>query len=211
MVFLPLLLGLVAALIGVAPPGLLNMTVAKVSAVEGKGNAIFFSLGACFIVFFQTYLAVIGANFLYQNPKIVFVIQEIGSLVFLGLTVYFFWSGKRKKKQQSVVQIQNITQRFFSGMFLSALNMLPIPYYVFLSLWFSSKGWFSFTLQQENAFVFGAVLGSFLIFYLYLLFFKKKENEAPSFFASNGNYIIGSVTGLVSLITLFKLLKQYWN
>ena len=211
MVFLPLLLGLVAALIGVAPPGLLNMTVAKVSAVEGKGNAIFFSLGACFIVFFQTYLAVIGANFLYQKPKIVFVIQEIGSLVFLGLTAYFFWSAKRKKKQQAVVQIQNITQRFFSGMFLSALNMLPIPYYVFLSLWFSSKGWFSFTLQQENAFVLGVVMGSFLIFYLYLFFFKKKENEAPSFFASNGNYIIGSVTGLVSLITLFKLLKQYWN
>jgi threonine/homoserine/homoserine lactone efflux protein len=211
MVFLPLLLGLVAAVIGVAPPGLLNMTVAKVSAVEGKGNAIFFSLGACIIVFFQTYLAVLGANFLYQNPKIVIVLQEIGSLVFLGLTVYFFSTGRRKKKQQAVVEIQNVTQRFFSGMFLSALNMLPIPYYVFLSMWFSSKGWFSFTTQQENAFVFGAVLGSFLIFYLYLLFFKKRENELPSFFATNGNYIIGSVTGLVSLITLFKLLKQYWN
>ena len=211
MVFLPLLLGLVAAIIGVAPPGLLNMTVAKVSAVEGKVNAIFFSLGACFIVFFQTYLAVLGANFLYQNPKIVIVLQEIGSLVFLGLTAYFFWSGKRKKKKQVVVELRNRMQRFFSGMFLSALNMLPIPYYVFLSLWFSSKGWFSFTPQQENAFVLGAVLGSFLIFYLYLLFFKKKENEEPSFFATNGNYIIGSVTGLVSLITLFKLLKQYWN
>ena len=211
MVFLPLLLGLVAAIIGVAPPGLLNMTVAKVSAVEGKVNAIFFSLGACFIVFFQTYLAVLGANFLHQNPKIVIVLQEIGSLVFLGLTVYFFWSGNRKQKKQVVVELRNRTQRFFSGIFLSALNMLPIPYYVFLSLWFSSKGWFSFTPQQENAFVLGAVLGSFLIFYLYLLFFKKKENEESSFFATNGNYIIGSVTGLVSLITLFKLLKQYWN
>ena len=211
MVLLPILLGFVAALIGVAPPGLLNMTVAKVSAVEGKVNAIFFSLGACLIVFSQTYLAVLGANFLYQNPKIVIVLQEIGSLVFLGLTVYFFWSGRRKKKQQAVTEIKNVVQRFFSGMFLSALNMLPIPYYVFLSLWFSSKGWFSFTTQQENAFVLGAVLGSFLIFYLYLLFFKKRENEVPSFFATNGNYIIASVTGLVSLITLFKLLKQYWN
>lgn len=208
---MPFLLGLVAALIGVAPPGLLNMTVAKVSAVEGKGNAIFFSLGACFMVFFQTYLAVLGANFLHQNPKIVLVLQEIGSLVFLGLTVYFFWSGKRKQNKQLVVEFRNRAQRFFSGMFLSALNMLPIPYYVFVSLWFFGKGWFSFTLQQENAFVLGAVMGSFLIFYFYLLFFKKKDNELPSFFATNGNYIIGSVTGLVSLITLFKLLKQYWN
>ena len=43
------------------------------------------------------------------------------------------------------------------------------------------------------------------------ILFKKKDNELPSFFATNGNFIIGSVTGLVSLITLFKLLKQYWN
>jgi len=57
-------------------------------------------------------------------------------------------------------------------------------------------------------FVLVALPVSFLIFYLYLLFFKKKETYKPSFLMSNGNYIIGTVTTIISLVTLFKIINS---
>lgn len=206
--FLPLILGFTAASVGVAPPGLLNMTAAKVSAVDGRNRAVIFAMGASVTVLFQTYIAVLFAKFIDNNPDVVVLLQEIGLFIFIGLTGYFFWAGKKKKKKQEELKMKSKTSRFFLGMLLSFLNLLPIPYYVFLSVWFSSKGWFFFNQSNIWLFVFGTVVGSFLIFYLYILFFKKKEVDKPSFLMTNGNYIIGSVTAIVSLFTLLKILKS---
>jgi threonine/homoserine/homoserine lactone efflux protein len=206
--FLPLLLGFTAASIGVAPPGLLNMTAAKVSAVDGRNRAVIFALGASVTVVFQTYIAVLFAKFIDRNPDVMVLLQEIGLFIFSGLTVYFFWAGKKKKRKEEALKIKSKRSRFFLGMLLSFLNLLPIPYYVVLSVWFSRKGWFFFNQLDIFLFVLGSVLGSFLMFYLYILFFKKKEVDAPSFLMTNGNYIIGSVTGIISLFTLFKILTS---
>jgi threonine/homoserine/homoserine lactone efflux protein len=206
--FLPLILGFTAASIGVAPPGLLNMTAAKVSAVDGRNRAIVFALGASVTVVFQTYIAVLFAKFIDRNPDIIVLLQEIGLFIFLGLTIYFFWAGKKKKKEKEAIKMRSKTSRFFLGMLLSFLNLLPIPYYVVLSVWFSQKGWFFFNQSYISLFVLGSVTGSFLMFYLYILFFKKKEVDKPSFLMTNGNYIIGTVTGIISLFTLFKIITS---
>lgn len=206
--FLPLILGFTAASVGVAPPGLLNMTAAKVSAVDGRNRAVIFALGASVTVLFQTYIAVLFAKFIDRNPDVIVLLQEIGLFIFIGLTIYFFWAGKKKKKQQEELKMKSKTSRFFLGMLLSVLNLLPIPYYVFLSVWFSRKGWFFFNQSYIWLFVLGAAVGSFLVFYLYILFFKKKEKEKPSFLMTNGNYIIGTVTGIISLVTLFKIINS---
>ena len=55
-------LGLVIALLGVIPPGLLNMTAAKISLKEGHVRGVMFSIGVCVIVAAQTYIASIFAN-----------------------------------------------------------------------------------------------------------------------------------------------------
>jgi len=206
--FLPLILGFTAASVGVAPPGLLNMTAAKVSAVDGRNRAVIFALGASVTVIFQTYIAVLFAKFIDRNPDVIVLLQEIGLFIFSGLTFYFFWAGKKKKKQREELKMKSKTSRFFLGMLLSLLNLLPVPYYVFLSVWFSRKGWFFFNQSYIWLFVLGAVVGSFLIFYLYILFFKKKEVDKPSFLMTNGNYIIGTVTGIISLVTLFKIINS---
>lgn len=206
--FLPLILGFTAASIGVAPPGLLNMTAAKVSAVDGRNRALIFALGASVTVLFQTYVAVLFAKFIDRNPDVVILLQEVGLFIFIGLTGYFFWAGKKKKVQTEELKIKSKTSRFFLGMLLSFLNLLPIPYYVFLSVWFSRKGWFFFNQSYILMFVLGTMVGSFLMFYLYILFFKKKETDKPSFLMTNGNYIIGTVTAVISVITFLKILKS---
>ncbi len=205
----PLLLGFAIASIGIMPPGLINMTAAKVSAVDGRNEAISFASGATIIVFFQTYVALLFAKFIFSRQDIINILQEIGVVLFLVLSIYFFWSASKPKKEKQEIKMHSKASRFFLGMLLSALNLFPIPYYVFVSVTLSAYGYFFFNSYFIYSFVLGVVMGSFSVFYLYILFFKKQENKT-SFLIDKGNYIIGSITGLVSIITFLKLIKNYW-
>nr|WP_315200805.1 LysE family transporter [uncultured Flavobacterium sp.] len=207
---LPFFLGFIVAAIGITPPGLINMTAAKVSLKDGRVEAIFFAVGATVIVFFQTFSALLFANFINSHPDVINKLQEIGLFIFIGLTIYFFWKAKRPKLPKAETKIRSKTNRFFLGMLLSALNLFPVPYYVFVSITLSTYGYFYFLEPFIYAFVIGVVTGSFLVFYLYIVYFKKRETKS-SFLMNNGNYIIGALTGLVSIVTLFKLIKGYFG
>ncbi|MGQ7945628.1 LysE family transporter [Flavobacterium sp. WC2509] len=206
----PFFLGFIAAGIGITPPGLINMTAAKVSLKDGRIEAVFFAIGATIIVFFQTFLALLFANFISSHPDIISRLQEVGLFIFIALTIYFFWKAKRPKIPKGEIKVRSRANRFFLGMLLSALNLFPIPYYVFVSITLSTYGYFYFIESFIYAFVVGVVAGSFLVFYLYILFFKKRDAKS-SFLMNNGNYIIGTITGVVSIITLFKLIKGYFG
>ncbi|HSD08213.1 LysE family transporter [Flavobacterium sp.] len=205
---LPFFLGFIVAAIGITPPGLINMTAAKVSLKDGRSEALFFAVGATIIVFFQTLLAIFFANFINSHPEIVNRLREVGLFIFIGLTIYFFWKAKKPKLPKGEIKIRSKANRFFLGMLLSTLNLFPIPYYVFVSISLSAYGYFSFLETFIYIFVTGVVTGSFLVFYLYIVYFKKREAKS-SFLMNNGNYIIGTITGLVSLVTLFKLIKEF--
>jgi threonine/homoserine/homoserine lactone efflux protein len=206
----PFFLGFITAAIGITPPGLINMTAVKVSLKDGRNEAISFAVGATIIVFFQTFLALLFANFINSHPNVINSLQEIGLFIFIALTIYFFWKAKKPKLPKSETKVRSKTNRFFLGILLSALNLFPIPYYVFVSITLSAYGYFSFLEPFIFAFVGGAVAGSYLVFYLYIIFFKKRESKS-SFLMNNGNYIIGTITGIVSIVTLFKLIKGYFG
>jgi threonine/homoserine/homoserine lactone efflux protein len=202
---LPLILGYCIAVLAVILPGLINMTAAKISLQEGKNEALSFAVGASVIVFFQTYIAVIFARFISIHLEIISLLQEIGILVFTGLSVYFFWIAKKPKKKKTEVKIKGKSNRFYYGILLSLLNFLPVPFYVFTSISISRSGYFHFEKFEILNFVLGVMLGSFSVFYLYIVSFKVIE-EKTTFLLKNINNIIGAITGLIAAFTLCKLL-----
>jgi threonine/homoserine/homoserine lactone efflux protein len=203
-----LFLGFFTAFIGIIPPGLINMTAAKVNLKEGKKSAVWFVLGAITVIFFQAYLAILFAQFIDARPEIVVLLREVGFGIFTILTIYFLWIAKAPKIKKGKIKKKSKTTRFFLGMLLSVLNFFPIPYYVLVSITLASYKLFSFDTSSILVFVSGVVLGSFLVFYCYIIFFKKIENKTD-FLMANMNKIIGSITGLISIITLFNIIKYY--
>lgn len=205
--YLPLFLGFFIAFLAVIPPGLINMTAAKISLQEGKNEAISFALGASVIIFFQTFIAVLFARFISNHQEIVSTLQEIGIFIFSLLSVYFFWIAKKPKKIKTDSRVKGKSNRFFLGMLLSTLNLLPIPFYVFASMTLAASGYFSFDKIPVAEFVIGVMIGSFTVFYIYIVAFKKIENKTE-FLMRNINTIIGSVTTFMAVLTLFKLLYK---
>ncbi len=205
--FLSPLLGFSIAFISVVPPGLINMTAAKISAQEGKGMALSFAIGASAIIFIQTFIAILFSRLITNNVQFVSILQEIGIFVFLVLSCYFFCFAKKPTKFKASPKVKGKSTRFFLGVFLSALNILPIPFYVFLSMSLAASGYLDFDKISIFTFVLGVVCGSFAVFYLYIVAFKKIERRAD-FILRNINNIIGSVTALMALITLIKLIYK---
>ena len=207
---MPLVLGFVIAVIGILPPGLINMTAAKVSVVDGRNEAISFAIGATVIVLLQTYIAIQFAKFINSRQDIITLLQEIGLILFLAITLFLFLTARNPKKTKQEIKMNSKSSRFFLGMLLSSLNLFPVPFYVFVSVTLSTYGLFYFNLLYIYSFVSGVVIGSFTGFYLYILYFKNHQNKSD-YLIKNGNYIIGSITGLISLVTFFKLITIYWT
>ena len=113
-----------------------------------------------------------------------------------------------KKKQKKIDQQGDVKQKnkFFYGLVLAALNVFPIPFYVFLSATLISHDINIFGQPNSSIFTSGVVIGSMLIFYLYIKFFSSKS-EDNSFILKNINYVIGGITSVISLLTIYEILK----
>lgn len=201
-------LGFLAALIGVIPPGLLNMTAAKISLKEGHVRGIMFSIGACVTVFFQTYIAAIFARYITNHPEIVEILQRVAFVIFVLITIYFLFVAKKQPKQTVGLKIRSKHSRFFQGILLSALNVLPIPYQAYMTITLSSFGWLLLDKISIVTYVSGAVMGTFAMLYTYIFFFDKIRGKTVFTTQKNMNYIIGGITGIISIITLVNIIKE---
>jgi len=207
---LPLLIGFLTTSIGIAPPGLLNMTAAKISVNEGRTQAVIFAFGATLTVLIQIYIAVIFARFIDRNPDIIIMLREIGLATFIAITAYFFWRSAKPKPAKKDITLHSKKSRFFLGMLLSALNFFPIPFYVFVSITLASYDYFSFEKFFIYLFVVGSGVGAFFGFYCYIVFFLKFETKT-AFLIKNMNYIIASITGIISVLTLWNIILYYYD
>ncbi len=208
---IPLLLGILIASIGILPPGLINMTAAKVSVKDGKNRAFMFVFGALIVIFFQTLIALIFARYIESHQEISLLFKEIGFVIFSILTVYFFFIAKKPASNvQENIKIKSKKSRFFLGMMISAINFFPIPYYVFMSVSLASLGYFNFDETSIYMFASGVVLGSFLVFYGYIIFFKNLETKT-TFISKNMNTVIGSITGFVAFTSLIYIIRNHFN
>jgi len=205
----PLFFGFISAIIAIIPPGLINMTAAKVNHKEGKRNALWFVLGAILVICFQVFFAILFAKIINRRPDLVTLMREIGFGIFTILTFYFLLIAKKPKGKSKKLKTKSKTKRFFLGMLLSALNFFPIPYYVFISISLASYKLFSFDTTSIIIFVNGVVIGSFLVFYFYISFFSRIESKRD-YIMKNMNTIIGSITGLIAIITLINIINYYW-
>lgn len=201
-------LGLFFAMIGVVPPGLLNMTAAKISLKEGHVRGIVFSVGVCVIVLFQTYIASIFARYLSMHPEVIGILRAVALVLFILITIYFLFVAKSKPKQQIVPKIKSKHSRFFQGMLLSVINVFPIPYQAYMTITLASFGWMTFEKTSIMAYVVGAVTGTFVTLYTYIFFFDKiKEKSFTS--QKNMNRIIGGITGVISVVTLINIIQDF--
>ncbi|MCB0454648.1 MAG: LysE family transporter [Flavobacteriaceae bacterium] len=206
-IFYNLLIGFLGSFIGVLPPGLINMYAAKISMKEGRKRALLFSIGVCITVMFQTYIALVLARYIGKHPDVVSMLQKVALGIFISLTIYFIFIAKDTRREIRDHNEHSKRNRFFLGIFIAILNVLPIPYWIYLSITFSAFGVFSFSQPELWMAVIASGLGTYASLALYVQFFRPKEHSRK--LSLNMNYVIGIVTAAISVITLMKILKEF--
>jgi threonine/homoserine/homoserine lactone efflux protein len=205
---LAIVLGLFISIVGIIIPGMLNMTIAKISVKENQQQALNFAFGAVVVVFFQAFIGTYFAKFIDAHPLFSEGLKKIGTFIFIGLTIAFVIMGCKAKSNKKIkVTIETKKNRFLYGVVMSAFNMFAIPWFAFTSLMMASKDWFVYDLLFIVLFSISAASGTYFVFYLYALYFKKIEHKL-SFIVQNINFFIAFLTGLVAISSLYKMYFQ---
>lgn len=200
-------IALIVALVGVIPPGLLNMTAAKISIKDGHSRGLIFSIGVCVIVVFQTLIALVFARYLSNHPEVVDILQRVAFVIFVLITVYFLLIAKKTDKPDVESNVKSKKSRFFQGLLLSALNVFPIPYQAYMAITFVSFKWIILDPIGITSYAAGAAMGTFVMLYIYVFFFEKINSKKIK--SQRGmNFTIGLITGIISIVTLVNIIKE---
>ncbi|MEM6722931.1 MAG: LysE family transporter [Bacteroidota bacterium] len=159
-----LLSGFILSFIGSLPLGVINLSVAETTVNKGVKPAIWLSIGAALIEFLQAFIAVKFTNLFNDNPSLTDTIQYLAIPLFIGLSIYYF-------RQEPAVPGQKQTlsegRAFFKGVFLSVINLLAIPYWIFYGTYLAGKG----LLYRQDIYLLlfsaGVMLGTFTLLMLY--------------------------------------------
>ena len=195
------LLAVLVAFIGFMPPGMINMTSLKMSLEYQRKQAILFVSGAVTIILIQAFIAVTFAKYLASNPQIIEYLSYAAIFVFLGLAYLFF----RQARQQLNLPVKDQkSNSYLAGLTMSSMNMLSIPFFLGYSTLLEAKGWMNIEPPHNYVFALGAVAGSFLLFFIYILFAEYIQRRVQ-FVAKNINYILSLLFLVLAIITSYNV------
>jgi len=192
-----------AALLGVVPPGLVNMTVAKTCVAQGKKQGFYVAIGASIVVLFQALIAVLLAKYIFDNAYIRNILLRSGLVIFILLTIYFFVKAQRDPHIATNSKISG-NKSVIKGMIIALLNVFPIPFFVALGAAINVGGDLSYYWLNILVFVLAASLGTFTTLYIYVLSFDRIEAKAETF-SEYSNYFMAGLMLILVIITLIRI------
>ncbi|WP_035335525.1 LysE family translocator [Dokdonia sp. PRO95] len=192
-----------AALAGVIPPGLINMSVAKTCVERGRNNGLLVAIGASFIVIIQALIAVLLAKYIFGNPFVQNMLLRTGLVIFLIMAVFFFMKAKRGKVPKVKLSKNRGLKSLGKGMMISVLNILPIPYFCALGAALNVSGKVEYDIVAITFFVLAAALGTFTALYFYVIFFARIQSRATTF-TKYSNYFMAGLMVILMIITLVR-------
>lgn len=196
--------GLLVGFIGVIPPGLLNLTAAKISVKQNRRGATIFAIGASLVVIAQVYVGVFFSKLINDNPDVIVTLEKFAIGIFIALSIFFFIKARLDNSPQLKPVDKSDGKLFGQGIILSALNIFPIPFYIGFSSFLAQRGLFTFKYPMAHLFIIGASLGTFSMLWMYIKYVKKFGFDSRTF-ATKINYILSGLTLIIALFTLSRL------
>ncbi|MDB5255343.1 MAG: hypothetical protein JWM14_38 [Chitinophagaceae bacterium] len=169
-------LGFGISFAGSIPPAGVNLTAIRISMEQGKTQAMWFSFGAIIIEGILCFAALRFASFIASHQEINFWIKWIAVPVFLIMGIATLWPSS-----DAPVDVEGKTIKknhwwktnFTYGMFLCGINPMQIPFWLVWGTFFYAKGWLPYDLASTLVFVIGAVSGTYLLLYLFVVYAAK--------------------------------------
>lgn len=202
--FIVFALGFGISFAGSIPPSGVNLTVIQLSIEKGKSEALWFSLGAITAEAMLCFITLRFASFIASHQEIDFWIKWMAVPVFLIMGIAALWPITPSSEKIDVKRFQRKywwKNNFTYGIVICLINPLQIPFWLVWGTYFFAKGWLSNDLASTIIFVIGAVLGTYFLFYLFIVYAGKVMARVLKGNLS-GKRLIGFVFITLALIQL---------
>ncbi len=195
-------IALILSLLGSLPIGIITLTIIQKTIEKGNQSGLMISLGATIMEFVYTYIALISLDLFTKNLAIGNYIKIFAIVIFFLLgTYYFFKKTSPKLKQTSEYDYFDFLRGFVVGL----MNMLIIPFWIFLGIWLKSNGMAFDDHTCILIFSLGAAIGAFLAFLAYIWFsgFISKKVKTINQYTNKVVGVLFLGLGVFQLIQMF--------
>jgi len=195
--------GVLIAVIGIAIPGLINMSAVQVTLKRNLRAGIIFSAGAALVIFVQAVIGVGFAGYLAEHREILSMIKKLAILIFIILSIVFFYKGLRPRLK---AESRRQGHAFLVGMAIAGMNVLNIPFFFTISTIGQAHGWIDLQDTFGLFMMLGLSVGGFFMLGLYANFARYISTHAR-FFAQNLNYFL---SGLFLFLAVIQWIQLYY-
>ncbi len=160
------IVALILSFLGTVPIGLITLTITQKTIQNGRQSGIMIAIGATVMEFIYTYVALISLDFFSKSTIISDYIKIFSTVVFFSLGIYFLW-----KKSNATLKATSEYDYFdfLRGITVGMMNMLIVPFWIFLGIWLESNGMFFKNKGDILIFSIGAAIGALIAFFGYIL------------------------------------------
>ena len=200
-----IVLGFLVGFVGIIPPGLLNLTAAKIRISKSFESAIYFIVGACIVVVGQVYLGVFFSRLITENEHVLQIMERFSVIIFLAISIFFFVKAVRyiEPAKANIDDKTHGAKMISQGMLLSVLNIFPVPFYIGFSSFLASRELFSYSFPYAHLFILSAAVGTFAMMFLYAKYIERLGFNSNKF-AKNTNYVISLLTLGIAIFTAIR-------
>ncbi|MBX2816260.1 MAG: hypothetical protein KTR24_09685 [Saprospiraceae bacterium] len=167
-IFLCFLIAMGFSGLGALPVGLINLSLANWTIRKGRRAGLVATIGAILVEFGYTFLAVYFIDFFSTNETVELYIKIFSVFVFSALAVYYFLKTKNKQDLAQQVKSGQSSKSFWFGIGITGVNLLIIPYWIFIAIWLRSNGYGIASLNEILWISTGSALGAGLVFLIYV-------------------------------------------
>ena len=198
--------GLLISFLGSLPLGPLNLVTTYLSFANGAEGAILFAAGCILAELIFVRLALISMNWISQRRKLFKTLEWITLMIILALAFLSFSAAINGTAFSQVMPV-NIKYPFWSGVLLSTLDPMKIPFWFLWSTFLMGNKILLPQNSYYNFYVIGIGFGSllgFMVFIfsgIYLISTIKTHQDAV-------NWVVGVVLLLTVIIQFYRLIYK---
>lgn len=198
--------GFLVSFVGSIPLGYLNVIGFEIYTSQGILQTLCYLIGVIFIEFFVVYFTLLFTNVLAKNAKLNKTIEGFSVLFMFILAFVFYFTASNNNSQDNVFSNLNFLSAFSTGVFLSAINFIQIPFWTGWNLYLIKQKYIEISKYNKYFYVFGTLTGT-LFGMLTLILSLHYFSENVDFISK---YLLRVIIPLVFLVLgIFQGLKFY--
>lgn len=203
-----ILVGFLVSFVGSIPLGYLNIIGYEIYSKKGFQNTVEYLIGVVLVEAIVIYATLLFADVLTQQKKWLKRIELFTIIFLLILGASFFLNQDQTNTTSNSVYTNYLP--FFTGLILSALNFIQIPFWTGWNLYLINNKYISIEKTNKYLYLFGTLFGTFfgmlgLIFGLH--YFAKNSGFVDAGMISKIFPIIFFGLALLQIIKFYK--KHY--